>query len=139
MNKIFKTTIMLSLVLTFSCNGQKKEMPATMQTVMTTHDEVMGQMPELVKLVSKLQTKMNKDASVEKEPYTIAIADLKKANTSMSNWMSNFGRRFNADEMMKGKKLTEQKIKWLAEEDVKVGALKEQINKSMESAKALLK
>ena len=40
--------------------------------------------------------------------------------------------------MLKGKQLTEQKMKWLNEEEGKVIKLREQINSSMEDASKLL-
>lgn len=37
----------------------------------------------------------------------------------MMNWMQGFGERFTADEMMKGKVLSEEKKIWLHEEEKK--------------------
>lgn len=110
--------------------------PTKMEQVMAAHDEVMDEMPKLVKLINKLQTKA--DASYEKTKYKKAIADLKSANKSMMTWMTGFGERFEADEMMKGKALSEQKEKWLLEEELKVAALKEEIELSIAQAEALV-
>ena len=53
--------------------------------------------------------------------------------------MMNFGDRFDSDEILDGKALTEQKQLWLNEEEEKVKKLKEQINSSIARAEALLK
>jgi len=52
--------------------------------------------------------------------------------------MKGFGNRFDSDEIMKGKALTEEKQKWLEEEDTKVKVLREHINSSIEKAENLL-
>ncbi|MDX1328353.1 MAG: hypothetical protein R3299_11675, partial [Arenibacter sp.] len=57
---------------------------------------------------------------------------------SMMDWMKNFGERFDGDEIMKGKSLTEEKQQWLDEEEVKVKALRDQINTSIKNAEDLL-
>jgi len=113
----------------------KKE-PTKMEQVMAAHDEVMDEMPKLVKLINKLQTKA--DASYEKTKYKKAIADLKSANKSMMTCMTGFGERFEADEMMKRKALSEKKQKWLLEEEQKVVALKEEIKLRIAQAEALV-
>jgi hypothetical protein len=53
--------------------------------------------------------------------------------------MEGFGKRFDAEEMMKGKELTAEKLKWLSEEEKKVKALQKEINSSMKKAEKLLK
>ncbi|MFC4095499.1 hypothetical protein [Euzebyella saccharophila] len=115
--------------------GQEKEV-TKMQQVMAQHDEVMDEMPKLSKLINQLQTKAN--ASYKKEKYENAISDLKLANKSMMSWMANFGKRFEADEMMKGKELTEKKKRWLLEEEKKVALLKEEIELSISQAERVL-
>lgn len=107
-----------------------------MQQVMEKHDEVMEKMPELVKLINNLQTVAQN--SEDKAKYELAIEDLRGANKSMMNWMVGFGERFDADEMMKGKELTTQKKEWLLEEKIKVVALEEEIDSTMEKSKNLL-
>jgi len=54
------------------------------------------------------------------------------------NWMKGFGDRFDSEEILEGKALTSEKQKWLNEEEVKVKAVKEQINTSIEKAEMLL-
>ena len=114
-----KTTAVIKLLpflvagMLFNASSAKQQdsekEPTKMEQVMASHDEVMDEMPKLAKLMNKLQTKA--DASYDKTKYKKAIADLKSANKSMMNWMTGFGERFEADEMMKGKALSEQKQK----------------------------
>ena len=52
--------------------------------------------------------------------------------------MQGFGSRFDSDEILNGKELTEQKQIWLDEEEEKVKALREQINSSIENAEKIL-
>lgn len=127
--------VMFFSATSITAQNEEKEM-TKMQQVMASHDEVMDEMPKLVKLIGKLQTKA--DASYEKTKYKKAIAGLKSANKSMMTWMTGFGERFEADEMMKGKALGEQKQKWLLEEEQKVAALKEEIELSIARAEALV-
>lgn len=107
-----------------------------MQEVMQKHDEVMAKMPGLVKLVNSLQTAAQN--SDDKAKYELAIEDLKDANKSMMNWMVGFGKRFDADEMMKGKELTNEKKEWLQEEKIKVLALEEEIDNALSKAEKLI-
>ncbi|MEM9867481.1 MAG: hypothetical protein AAF765_07340, partial [Bacteroidota bacterium] len=67
-----------------------------------------------------------------------AMKDLQDANSAMMDWMMNFGSRFDSEEVLHGKELTEQKQIWLDEEEVKVKALQEQVNSSIAKAETLL-
>jgi Sec-independent protein translocase protein TatA len=107
-----------------------------MDQVMAVHDEVMPKMGTLGKLVGELKEKV--DTTEVGQEYEKAMKDLQKANRAMMNWMKNFGDRFDSDEILYGKELSEQKQQWLNEEEEKVNALKEQINGSIERAEALL-
>lgn len=108
-----------------------------MKDVMAIHDEVMPKMGTIGQLVSELDQKITNDTS--SNDYVTAKEDLKAAHKAMMDWMKNFGDRFDGDEILKGKALTEEKQKWLDEEETKVKALKEQINSSIEQAQDLLK
>ncbi|WP_276168275.1 hypothetical protein [Zobellia alginiliquefaciens] len=110
--------------------------PTKMEKVMESHDVVMDKMPTISKLINQLQTKAN--ASYKKKKYEDAIADLKNANQSMRTWMENFGKRFDADEMLKGKALTPKKQEWLLEEEENVAQLDEEIDLSIAQANAVL-
>ncbi|SIS40571.1 hypothetical protein SAMN05421766_101601 [Zobellia uliginosa] len=137
MKNLFLLLTTVLVLGTPSVNAQNDAAePTKMEEVMESHDRVMDKMPIVSKLISKLQTKAN--ASYEKTKYENAIADLKNANKSMMIWMENFGKRFTADEMFKGKKLSAQKKKWLLEEEKKVALLDEEIDLSIAQAKTTL-
>ena len=63
-------------------------------------------------------------------PYTTLFRSM--------DWMMNFGSRFDSEEVLNGKELTEQKQIWLDEEEVKVKALQEKVNSSIAKAETLL-
>ncbi|MCB0372841.1 MAG: hypothetical protein KDD31_07535 [Muricauda sp.] len=138
MKKILSILVGAVLFLNFSCKEEKKapEGPTQMEQVMAIHDEVMPKMGTLGKLVGQLKAKV--DTTEIGQKYEVAMKDLQAANMSMMEWMKNFGDRFNSDEILNGKELTEEKQLWLNEEEEKVKALKEQINGSIERAQALL-
>ncbi len=135
-----KYTILLAsfLFVFLSCKEQKKtpEGPTQMEQVMAIHDEVMPKMGKLGKLVGQLKEKV--DTTEVGQQYELAMKDLQEANKSMMDWMINFGNRFDSNEILDGKELTEQKQQWLNEEEKKVEALKVHINSSIEKAEALL-
>jgi hypothetical protein len=138
MKKITLFLVLSCLLSVFSCKEEKKdEGPSQMDKVMAVHDEVMPKMGELGKLVGKL--KPMADSLGMDSPQGKAMRDLQDANKSMMDWMQGIGKRFDADEIMKGKALTEEKQKWLDEEEEKVNEVKEKINSSIANAEALLK
>jgi len=126
-------------IFSFSTYAQKTQQPNndTMKEVMVIHDDLMLKMSGLAKLIGKLENKT--DNGGQANTYTASIKELKASNKSMIYWMENFGKRFDADEMFRGKALTDEKVDWIKEEKVKVNALKLQINSSMEKAQELLK
>lgn len=138
MKKILSILVCVVLFFNFSCKEEKKapEGPTQMEQVMAIHDEVMPKMGTLGKLVGQLKAKV--DTTEMGQKYEVAMKDLQAANMSMMDWMKNFGNRFDSDEILNGKELTEEKQLWLNEEEEKVKALKEQINGSIERAQALL-
>nr|WP_298924106.1 hypothetical protein [uncultured Allomuricauda sp.] len=131
-------SVFLVLFLLSSCKQEKKapEGPTQMQQVMAVHDEVMPKMGTLGKLVGELKSKV--DTTETGRQYEAAMKDLQVANTAMMDWMMAFGNRFDSDEILDGKELSEEKQRWLDEEETKVNALKEQINSSIKKAEALL-
>ncbi|MGJ8737050.1 hypothetical protein D9V96_005885 [Zobellia laminariae] len=137
MKNLFLTlaTVLVLGIATISAQDAAVE-PTKMEQVMASHDVVMDKMPLISKLINQLQTKAN--ASYEKKKYEDAIADLKNANKSMMTWMESFGKRFDADEMLKGKQLNPQKQDWILEEEINVEELDEEINLSIEQAEAVL-
>lgn len=121
----------------FSCKEDKKAASNDqMKQVMAIHDEVMPKMGRLGQLVGKL--KPMADSLGLESPQGKAMKDLQDANRAMMDWMKGFGDRFDPDEIMKGKALTQEKQKWLDEEEAKVQEVKEKINGSIATAEALL-
>lgn len=134
-------TIVLASFLVFSfisCKQSKKDESKTdpMKEVMAIHDEVMPKMSAIGKLVTELNTKI--DSTEEGMVYDQAKKELQAANKSMMDWMHNFGDRFTTDEIMNGKELSPEKQQWLAEEKIKIEAVREQYNSSIENAEKLL-
>ncbi|WP_396591433.1 hypothetical protein [Allomuricauda sp. R78024] len=134
----FNTFLIALLFFATACKQEKKapEGPTQMQQVMAVHDEVMPKMGTLGKLVGELKSKV--DTTETGRQYEAAMKDLQVANTAMMDWMMAFGNRFDSDEILDGKELSEEKQRWLDEEETKVNALKEQINSSIKKAEALL-
>lgn len=134
-------TVLLIAFITFSFTSCKehKEEPAKnqMAEVMAIHDEVMPRMGEIAKLVGELKPMV--DSTDQGQRYDAAVQELQLAHKSMMDWMQDFGNRFDPDEILHGKELTEQKQKWLDEEEQRVRALRDQINSSIENAEAVLK
>ncbi len=138
MKRLRPIVLTIAFLLSFLSYSQKTEQEATqMEQVMEYHDVVMSKMPDLVKLIGKLQAKV--DSTKIGQKHQAAIDNLKESNKSMMSWMEGFGKRFDAEEMMKGKELTTEKLKWLSEEEKKVKALQKEINSSMKKAEKLLK
>lgn len=107
-----------------------------MEKVMAIHDEVMPRMGTIGKLVAEL--KPLADSTESGMAYARAMKDLQQAHASMMDWMQGFGNRFDSEEILNGKALTEEKQQWLDEEEEKVKQVREQINSSIASAEALL-
>ncbi|ASV30470.1 hypothetical protein [Maribacter cobaltidurans] len=135
--KKYLIPILSCLVLFISCKEEKKEKaPTQMEQVMAIHDEVMPKMGQLGKLVGQL--KPMADSLGADSPEAKAMRDLQDANKAMMDWMQNFGNRFEPEEIMEGKELSEEKKQWLDEEEVEVKEVKEKINSSIANAEALL-
>ena len=132
-----KLILILSVIIAvaYSCKDQNKE-NSQMKDVMAVHDEVMPKMGTISQLVSELDEKITNDTS--SNDYVAAKEELKAAHKAMMDWMKSFGDRFDGDEILNGRALTEEKQKWLDEEEAKVKALKEQINSSIKQAQDLL-
>ncbi|MET7028486.1 hypothetical protein [Sediminicola luteus] len=126
-----------SLVL-LGCKEEKKEPNnnVQMKEVMAVHDELMPKMGKIGRLVGELNKL--EDSTETGQLYKAAKIDLQEANKAMMDWMKELGDRFDYEEIMKGKELTEQKQLWLNEEENKVKVLKEKINGSIERAEKLL-
>jgi hypothetical protein len=133
MKKTITFIFILIFLATFSSYAQ---VSTPMQKVITAHDEVMAKMPNLVKLINTLHPKA--DSTKTGQKYQLAIADLKASNSSMMTWMQGFGERFTADEMLKGKALSDEKKIWIAEEKKKIEVLRKEVNSSIKKAEKLL-
>lgn len=125
-------------VITASCKqeSKKEETNPKMAEVMAIHDEVMPKMGTIGKLVAEL--KPMADTSQTDSAYIKAVTDLQAAHKSMMDWMKGFGERFDSEEILKGKPLTPEKQKWLEEEEVKVKAMRDQVNQSIKNAEQLI-
>jgi hypothetical protein len=126
------------LFLMIACKPEPKkaETPSRMQEVIAVHDEVMPEMSRISRLVAEL--KPLADSTEAGREYLSAMRDLQAAHKSMMDWMQGFGNRFDSDEILNGKELTEEKKKWLLEEERKVYQLREDINSSIARAEGLL-
>lgn len=121
-----------------ACKQEAKERTSLseMRNVMAVHDEIMPKMGTIGKLVAELSAKI--DSTEAGIPYEAAKKDLQAAHKSMMDWMRGFGDRFSPDEIMNGKALTVEKQQWLKEEEVKIKAVREHFNTSIEKAEKLL-
>ena len=141
---VFPTAVIGSLLcltlIAGACRGEKKENPGQepnrMEVVLSVHDEVMPRMPEIGRLVARL--KPMADSTEAGLPYLKAMKDLQDAHQAMMDWMKGFGDRFDHAEIMEGKELSAEKKEWLAEEEVKVRAMRDQVVESISAAEALL-
>ncbi|MDO6471172.1 hypothetical protein [Maribacter sp. 1_MG-2023] len=137
MKNILYTLTVATLITFTSCKETKKtEEPSKMENVMSIHDEVMPKMGTLGKLVGQL--KPMADSLGAESVEAKAIKDLQEANRSMMDWMQGFGDRFDSEEIMDGKELSDEKKQWLKEEEEKVQQVKENINSSIERAEEIL-
>lgn len=132
--------ILASVILSVSmgCKEEKKVSPETnqMKEVMAIHDEVMPKMGKIGRLVAQLRKKIDSDQGGTEEKK--AMEDLQDANEAMMDWMRDFGERFDSDEIINGKALTDEKKLWLNEEEEKVKIVADKINSSIANAEALL-
>jgi hypothetical protein len=140
MKKLFSILAVVLLISSISCKDEKKEATKAsneqMKKVMAIHDEVMPKMSAMGSIVGELSSK--EDSTEIGLQYKAARRDLQDAHKAMMDWMQGFGNRFDSDEILNGKELTEQKQIWLDEEEEKVKALREQINSSIENAEKIL-
>jgi len=135
MKKYLFSFLVLCLIF-ISCKEEKNADTTQMKKVMAIHDEVMPKMSTIGTMVGELSSK--EDSTAMGLKYQDARKDLQDAHKSMMDWMKGFGNRFDSDEILNGKELTEEKQKWLDEEEEKVNALKVQINESIDKAQKLL-
>lgn len=140
MKKFLSLIAVVFLISNISCKDEKKAdenaSKNQMAKVMAIHDEVMPKMSVMGKMVGELSSK--EDSTELGLQYKNARKGLQDAHKAMMDWMQGFGNRFDSDEILNGKALTPQKQSWLDEEEVKIKALREQINTSIANAEKLL-
>lgn len=140
MKKFLSLVAVVFLISNIACKDEKKvdekASENQMAKVMSIHDEVMPKMSVMGKMVGELSSK--EDSTELGLQYKDARKGLQDAHKAMMDWMQGFGNRFDSDEILNGKALTAQKQSWLDEEEVKIKALREQINTSMANAEKLL-
>ncbi|WP_238528105.1 hypothetical protein [Robiginitalea biformata] len=132
--------MLAGMLLLAGCRGEKKQeakdAPSQMEEVIAVHDEVMPEMKTIANLVAEL--KPLADSTGQDSQYAVAMQDLQAAHQSMMDWMQGFGNRFDHEEIMKGKALSQEKQAWLAEEQEKVEAMRNQVLGSIERAREVL-
>ena len=136
MKRILPCILLLLLSFQACKNVKEKDGPTQMEQVMAVHDEVMPEMKTIAELVGELRAKV--DSTEQGLKYEKAMKDLQASHKAMFDWMQNFGTRFTSDEILDGAPLTEEKQKWLDEEEDKVMELKEQIQGSIDRARGIL-
>lgn len=139
--RILKLNIVLLFVLfTINCKNENKVIineKSQMEEVLEVHDEVMPKMGKIGNLINQIDTKIQETDSTE--VLVNASQDLKDSHKEMMDWMKGFGERFDSDEILKGKALTDEKQTFLDEEEAKIKALRDKINSSIQNAEVLLK
>ena len=140
--RLLKLTFAFSLILLTmtSCKNENKASTvekSQMQQVLAVHDEVMPKMGTIGNLISQIDEKIKDTDSTE--VLLKASQDLKDSHKEMMDWMKGFGERFNSDEILKGKALTDEKQMFLDEEEAKIKALRDKMNSSINNAEDLLK
>ena len=156
MNKVYALLLAAALTGLVACNnekkhedhtGHKKEAPQTqedslMADVMDGHDAGMAKYGKLQAMEKKVQVSLdsisNLPAKIQQElaPYKAkldtAAADLSYAIFAMDKWMEEF-------DMDSAKNNLEARIKYLLDEKMKVGKVKEAILNSLSRADSVLK
>jgi hypothetical protein len=130
---------LLMLITLTGCKNEKTKIadsPTKMQQVMAIHDEVMPKMGTIGKLVEELNSKI--DTTEQGQKYQKALSDLQDAHSAMMDWMKGFGNRFDSEEILKGKPLSDQKKEWLKEEEEKVKVMRDKVYESIANAEKLL-
>lgn len=146
----------ISLIILAACNNEKKhdghnhdskEVPKTqvdslMSDVMDGHDvgmakygrlkEVEKQISAAIDSVTKLPAKAQAAAAPYKAQLDAAGKDIRGAIVAMDTWMQEFNMDSAADNV-------EQRIKYLTDEKLKVGKVKEAILGSLQKADSLFK
>jgi len=156
MKNFFIPVIVLLLIITACSNNAEQktqehphssEIPQThadslMADVMEGHDVGMGKMGKIGAMQKKVQevldsiAKLPSKAKAAAEPFKVkmevVLQDLKSARAGMEKWMDEFNMDSAVNNM-------EQRIKYLADEKLRVSKVKEDILSSLQKADSLLK
>lgn len=136
----FTIAAMFMMFMTTSCKNENKTSTnekSQMQEVLAIHDEVMPKMGAIGNLISQIDERIKETDSTE--ALINASQDLKDSHKAMMDWMKGFGERFDSDEILKGKALTDEKQTFLDEEEAKIKTLRDKMNSSIKNAQELLK
>ena len=154
MKKFILPSLALLFITVTGCNnsdnkneGHTADAPKTqtdslMADVMDSHDVGMGKMSKISKMqneitrvldsIAKLPAKAKKAVAPYKAKLDSLKADLAYAEMAMDKWMTEF----NMDSAVNN---VQERIKYLTDEKVKVGKVKEAILSSLQKADSLLK
>lgn len=143
--KIFKTLIIAILAITMqSCGSStskgEMEFNQLLQEVFDVHDEMMPQMGKLSELRQQLEERAEEEP-MDAIAYKEVIAQLEAAHKGMMDWMKDFGEVFpykeNRLEGMNEEEIKES-IALMEKQKVKVDAMKQDMEVSMQNAKTIL-
>ena len=155
MNKLLSPFILISAIIFITaCNNSDEEhnhgmseptttVDSLLKDVIDGHDEaMMAQMTKMKKAkegvgnlidsISKLPGKASEAATALKEKLNGTLDDLNEADSAMNKWMNEF----SYDSL---KNNTEERIKYLKNEKLKIGEVKEAIMSSLAKADSVLK
>lgn len=129
---MYKILIILGFFL-FSCTDaeNRSKVEEKKKSVMEIHDIAMEKMSDMVKLKSKLKSKLNTDTSNIDELKKV-ILDLEDADKLMWDWMHNYH-----SEIVDTSKI-ENAMHYLDEQYKSVKIVEEKINESIKNGEALL-
>lgn len=143
--KILKTLLIAILAITvMSCgettSSNETEFNQLLKEVFDVHDEMMPQMGKLSELRQQLEDRA-KEEPMNAIAYKEAAADLESAHKGMMDWMKDFGEVFPyKEDRLEGMSEEEinKSIELMKDQKVKVDAMKQDMEESMENAKVLL-
>lgn len=103
-----------------------------MSAQMTKMDKAKQGIERLIDSVSKLPAKANGATTLFKEKLGSLLKDLNEADAAMNKWMDEFNYDSAKDNM-------EERVKYLTDEKLKVGKVKDAILNSVQKADSVLK
>lgn len=152
MKKILTPVIGLLVMSFVACNNESKKQPpeaapktaadSIMHDVMDGHDVAMSKMGKLsvmekevqriIDSIAKLPSKAKTALAPYKKKLDASLEELKSAKSGMEKWMDDF----NMDSAITN---TEERIKYLSDEKLKVSFVKENILSGLAKADSLIK